>query len=135
MDKNKISIESAREQLNIFYKEYDVDFNDLPEKQSAVMESASKSLLKAITKKRLEITEEPDGIKFIQYLKNGTVLKYKQPDAPSKRLLAKIAPEDHYGKIYILMGYLSGEGANAIESIKGPDLSLIEVIGTIFLMV
>lgn len=135
MEKNKISIESAREQINLFLNEYDVDFNDMPEKQAAVMESATKSLVKAITRNRLEIIEETDGLKFVQHLKNGTVLKYKQPDAPSKRLLSKVSSDDNYGKIYVLMGYLSGEGANVIESIKGPDLSLIETIGTIFLLV
>jgi len=136
---NKISEENATAQLQVLLDYYDIDFADFEDdKLRQAMTHASKKLVKAIQKGRLEIVES-DGITIRQHLKNPSgevsVLTYREVDGTSKVAMKSKGDGDNYGKIYAMMGSLSGLGDVAIQKLKGVDLALVENLGTLFLQV
>jgi len=130
----KLSEESAQEQLNQLLDYYEIDFDDIPTDQKNSFDMIGKKLVKFIRQGRLEIKIE-DGIQCIQTLKNGsTVITYKELTGKAKTAMGTKSAEDGNGRIYALMGALS-DGEAAIMQLKGPDLSLAECLGAVFLAV
>lgn len=130
----KLSEESAQEQLNQLLDYYEIDFTDIPTDQKNSFDMIGKKLVKFIRQGRLEIKIE-DGIKCIQTLKNGTTtIEYKELNGKAKTAMGTKSTEDGNGRIYALMGALS-DGEAAIIQLKGPDLSLAECLGAVFLAV
>jgi plasmid stabilization system protein ParE len=115
------------------YYEINIDTIETPELKKAI-QSGYERLIKAVGLGRLEIKIE-DGIKVIQTLRNSEKITYREIDGIAKAEMAGKEPNDYYGKSYALMGSLSGWGEAAIKKLKGPDLSLCEVLGLIFLAV
>lgn len=137
---NKISREVAEQQLQELLDYYELDEDCfVDEKQSDIYTQTCERLKKAIMKGRLSVTNE-DGIKVKQYLKNaydGEVKEFEYAELAGKHKLSmgKKKDNDHYGRMYALVGSLTGMGETAIGKLKGPDLSTAECLGFLFLQV
>ena len=131
-----ISEDSAIEQLDYFLEYYDMDLSALPEEQAIAVESAKTQIIRAIRIGNLEISS---GAEIAQRLKNpaGDVksLTYGELTGNSKLAMKNKAQTDNYGRIYALLGSLSGVGEGGIAKLRGADLSLAESIGILFLQI
>jgi plasmid stabilization system protein ParE len=135
-EKYKISSKNARIQLEKMFDYYEIDIDEIEEKElKRAIKGGYERLVKAIRLGRLEINLE-DGIKIIQTTRNsGTKITYREIDGVAKSAMAGKEEKDYYGKSYALMGSLCDLGEAAIKKLKGVDLSLAEVLGMIFLSV
>ncbi len=135
-----ISAEVARQQLDELLDYYELDGESfLDENQKNIFDQTCERLKKAIMKERLSISGE-DGIKVTQHLKNSyagevKVFEYAELAGKHKMSMGKHKDTDHYGKMYALLGSLTGMGETAIRNLKGPDLSTAECLGFLFLVV
>jgi len=137
MSKFIISEEAARDQLNLFTEYYDIELEDIPEKQVEAYEASVNRIIKGIRKGKIEIKDD-DGIKIIQTVgKEGAdqTLVYGEISGRTKLAMAKKSETDGYGRIYALCGSLTGSGEGGILKLKGADLGLCECIGALFLNV
>jgi plasmid stabilization system protein ParE len=135
-EKYKISSQNARIQLEKMFDYYEIDIDEIEDKElKRAIKGGYERLVKAIRLGRLEINLE-DGIKIIQTTRNsGTKITYREIDGVAKSAMAGKEEKDYYGKSYALMGSLCDLGEAAIKKLKGVDLSLVEVLGMIFLSV
>ena len=134
-EKYAISKKVAESELQKMLDYYEIDIDEIEDKKvKAAIKSSYDRLIKAVRLKRLEIKIEEE-IKIIQTLRSGQKIDYREIDGKAKVAMAGKEETDHYGKAYALMGSLSGWGESAILQIKGVDLSLVEVLGLIFLSV
>lgn len=140
MPKYKVSEEVAEEQLETFLDFYDIDIASIDHKevQAGLKLSASK-VKRAIRKGKLSVELAGDSIKVIQTFKNteGTedTIDYTVIAGRHKVAMKDKSDTDNYGKIYALMGSLSGLGEKAILKLKGADLGLVESLGGLYLQV
>ena len=133
--KYKLSKESALNELNKMLDYYEIDIEEIEDEQlKAGINAAMGRAIKAVRLGRLQVKVE-NGIEVIQTTRSGEVIKYREIDGEAKTSMAGKKSDDHYGKSYALMGSLSGLGESAIKKMKGVDLSLVEVLGMIFLAV
>lgn len=139
----KISEQVAMEQLDGLMDYYDLDLNDIKNSaQRDAVESAYNRLVKAVRKGNLEFSPEATkdkNIKIVQHLKkpigeSGTI-EYRELDGKAKVAMKDKSDTDYYGRIYSLLGSLSGLGETAITGLKGSDLSVAECLGVLFLQV
>jgi len=136
---NKLSLEAAEDQFELLTDYYDIDLDD--EDDSDVRranKSIKKKLVKAIQRGLIEIKEEEDTLNVYQYLikpMDGikSPIKYKEPSGLSKIAMKESGKEDHYGKMYNLLGGLSGEGKKPFLKMRGRDLSTAESLALLFL--
>jgi len=137
-----ISEEVAQNEFQNVLDFYDIDFDDIKEERvKNGMESSMRKIIRAIRKGNLTIKENPEGVPIIiQTLrrrqdKMPETIEYGEPGGKAKIAMSKAADNDHYGKLYALLGSISGLGHAKITMLKGVDMSLAECIGTIFLQV
>lgn len=141
MAENVISDEVAQKQLDSLLEYYDIDMNDFEnDTQKDGLKTACKKLKKAIRKGLLEIKEEEDSLIVYQHLNKPidgvkNPIKYREIDGRCKIAMKESKDGDHYGKLYSLMGGLSGEGYQVMMRFKGIDLSVMECLGSLFLNV
>ena len=134
MTESKVSAEAAREQLDVLYSYYEIDFDDMPEKLGEALKATDRKLVKAVQKGRIEIGTDDNGIiKVTQHIRNGEPLEYREIDGSAKIAMGGKDENDSYGKAYALMGSLCGLGETAITQLKSHDLSVVECLGTVFL--
>ncbi len=140
MTKYKVSEEVAEEQLEIFMDYYDIDIESIDHKeiQAGLKLSASKAM-RAIRKGKLSIELDGDAIKVTQTFRNkegvDDTIDYAVIAGRHKVAMKDKTDTDNYGKIYALMGSLSGLGEKAIQSLKGADIGLVESLGGLYLQV
>ncbi len=138
--KNKISEEVATQQLAELLDYYEIEESDMVgDDDEKAFEMTCKGLKKAIRKGRLTITCQ-DEIKIKQILAKsygGEVneLEYEELAGKHKLSMGKKKNTDHYGRMYALLGSLTGMGETAIAKLKGSDLSTAESLGFLFLRV
>jgi hypothetical protein len=137
--KYKISAEVAREELDKLFDYYDLDPSDITDdKQLSAFEGAQAKLIKVMRLGRLEIVEECN---IVQTLKNpGTdggavTVTYGELSGRAKMEMGKKSETDHHGRMYALLGSLSGLGDAGIAKLKGADLSVAECLGLVFMLV
>lgn len=128
-----ISEESATEQIGIMLDYYDIDPDFLPDEQRKIVEAYTRKLIKAIMKGRFEITEKDGRPVMTQHLESGTTIVYKTIKGSNREELAKVKEGNHYGKIYALLGAMSGVGKDAFSNLEGTDLLTAEAFGMLFL--
>ena len=134
MPEYKISVESAREQLDALYEYYEIDFDALPKDLGKALRATDLKLLKSVRLGRVEIgTDEKNIIKVVQNIRDGEPLIYREIDGKAKLAMGNKDENDSYGKAYALMGSLCGLGETAIIQLKSHDLSVVECLGTVFL--
>lgn len=132
---NFASKETAKNEIKKMLDYYEIEIEEIEdEKLRTAIENSYKRLIKAVMKGRLRINLN-DGIEIIQKTRIGEEIKYREINGKAKSAMAGKKEDDFYGKAYALMGSLSGLGESAISSLKGVDLSLVEVLGLIFLAV
>lgn len=134
-EKYVFSKETAKIELQKMFDYYEIDVDDIEDKElKKAIRQGYDRLIKAVRLGRLEVKIE-DGIKVIQNLRSGTVIEYKEIDGESKSAMDSYPPEAYNRRAQALMGALSGDGEAAMRKLKGPDLSLMEMLGLIFLAV
>ena len=134
MPEYKIGKEAAREQLDMLYDYYEIDFDELPKELGTALKATDLKLLKSVRLGRVEISmDEQNVIKVVQNIRNGDPLIYREIDGQAKVAMGDKDEKDHYGKAYALMGSLCGLGETAIIKLKSHDLSVVECLGTVFL--
>lgn len=122
--------DDARVQIDAFLDFYDFDPEDISEsKTRSNVEQSIKSLVKQIRRGRVELSENGTAV---QTLESGQTLSYKSLGGENKSAM-KGDPEDFYGRLYSLIGSLTGVGQTAIKKLVGIDLSIAESIGVVFL--
>jgi hypothetical protein len=113
---------------------YEIDIDEIEDKeQKKFIKQNYDRLVKAARLGRIEVKREK-GIQIIQHLRDREeIFTYREIDGEAKAATAGKDKEDFYGRIYAVMGSLSGEGESAVKKMKGVDISLCEVLGAIFL--
>lgn len=135
-----ISEEAARDQLDLLLDFYDIDLNGIDDEQlSRVMNSNCSKLVRSIMKGRVEIVEKDDTVVVKQYLKRpikgvDNPIEYKEITGRAKIAMKDYKDTDYYGRMYALLGSLSGVGASSIMAMKGVDLSVAECLCSVFLL-
>jgi len=138
--KDKISAKVAQDQLDQLLNKYDIDIDDAPNKeQKKVLETSFHRIKKSIRRGFLEIKVDDQSGKLVvvHHLqeKKGTTVEYKGISGKNKIEMKEREEQDQYGKIYAMMGSLSGLGYSAIRDFEGIDMSIAESLGSIFLLV
>lgn len=131
-----ISEENAEEIFQQFLDYYDISMDDFEGSQEKAAFQSKRKLINTIRKGLLEIKIGED-IEVIQKLTKHKAdsLTYTEVSAAAKMTMDKTGENEQYGKIYTLLGSLSGLGLTAIMSLKGKDLSVAECLGFFFLQV
>ena len=132
-----LSKDSAENELNKMLDYYEIDIKEIEDKdlKRAILQGRDR-LIKAVRLGRLKIDTTDGQIKITQTLRsNGDTIEYREIDGQAKAAMSGKSDGDNYGRAYALMGSLSGLGETAITKLKGVDLSLVEVLGLIFLSV
>jgi len=120
----------AQGQIDEFLGFYDFDVEDIDDTKSrANVKQAIKSLVKQIHRGRVEFS--PNGT-IVQTMENGQKLNYSVLGGENKSAM-KGDTDDYYGRLYSLVGSLTGIGQTAIRKLTGIDLSIAEGIGLLFL--
>lgn len=122
----KLSEESAKEQLDLFFQYYDVNPDYL-------MSSKDRILGKIILGLRLgkiEIVLE-EGLKIIQYVGKDKI-EYGQISGLIRIELDKY--EDGIKKIYAVIRMISQEDESTFKKMEGIDILIAECIGALFLI-
>ena len=138
MSSNQISEQVAKDQINVFMEYYELEDDMIIDQARVGYEAAVKRIIKNIQRGRLEIKND-DGCKLIQTLRNPSgaiqTITYGVLKGSAKVAMKSKLETDANGKVYALLGSISGLGEMAIQSLEGPDLSLAECIGCLFLQV
>jgi hypothetical protein len=131
----RFSAETARGEIQKILDWYLVDLADMTneKEKSAVMMSIDR-LTRAVRAGLLEVKTEA-GLQVVQILKSGKdVITYEEIGGEAKCSMDGIPVENHYTRMYTLLGSLSGLGFAAIKKLKGVDNSVAESLGTLFLL-
>jgi len=145
-DKTKISRESAEDQIDLLFEEYDIDLDD-PEysevdedgdKLADVMMTQRRKLVKYIMRGRLEISDTDGKFVVRQILKRPfddlSSIEYGQKLAKAKISMKSVKASDNYGRLYSFMGSLSGQGMHVFTKMSPADLSVAETLAAVFLL-
>lgn len=141
MNENKIPKENAEDQVQLFLDYYDID----PEEDAAnkahmeSMKASIKKLVKHVARGRLEISQGKDGIEITQFIQfpinDVSELKYKVLTGRNKGQMKNADEADQHGKIYSLVGSLTNWTGDSIAKLQGVDISVVECLGVLFLVV
>jgi len=141
-NKNIIPRDSAEQQVDLFLDFYDIDTDeDASDTNHRNMLKASKNkLIKHVMRGRVEISENDDGDVVVKQTLKFPVndvdhLEYKVLGGIAKKQMKNAEDSDYSGKVYNLCGSLTGWTGNSIAKLKGVDLSVVECLGALFLVV
>ncbi len=137
-----LSKESAQKELEKFYDYYEietedfekVDGDDEESQANKAIQRMQAKILKGLMKGRISFDESDGGFAIILHKKIGDPLKFNELDGHAKAEMSKKKQTDEYGRIFALTGKMCGLGEHAVKKLKGPELSLVEAIGTTLLM-
>ena len=133
-----ISEEAAVDQVVRLLGYYDIDVDRLTSgddsEMAAKFEMALDSVRDYFRTGQLELGEA-DGSKLtvIHHLRGGDTLTYGEVSSKAKIAMERFDPQAGYSRLYAFMGALCGIGKGAIEKLGPQDLSVVEVLGTVFL--
>jgi hypothetical protein len=136
-----ISYEAAENELDVFLDYYDIYPEEMvKEDEKDNLLSALENIIIHIRAGLISFETTKDGdVNVIQKLKNapeGTkqTAIYESINIPNAKVQMKNAKnDDQYGKMYALMGCLSGSGAQWVKSRKGVDYKVMEALSVLFL--
>jgi len=139
----KLSKESAQEQIKLLFDNYNMDPADIEDEKKANSLLGLKNLLEILVMNRqIEVKETDDGGVIVeQHLQRppkdfaNPVITYAEICGKHKIAMKDNDENDNYGKIHSLMGAMSGLGGTAISQLKTVDMSAIETLGAYFLAV
>lgn len=132
---NILSAESALEQVLDFLEYYGIDVERMPPEAAKITETSLKSIEEFVMRGTLEVSRDKDQKMQITFnLSGGTnSMVFKEMGAKHKIAMDKVKAGESYGRIYALMGSLSGLGAGGIEKLPMRDLAVVESLGMVFL--
>jgi len=132
--------ENAETEINIFLDYYDLWVDEITDKeQQQNLENAINSTILNIRKGYVAISEDEDGDVIIKQKLQKAKNDIKEISYNSKRLtkakrqMKNADANDNFGKMYSLMGSLSGLGVDGVESLKGVDGKVLEGLSILFL--
>lgn len=136
-DKYVLSKDAAESVVQKIFDYLEIDMDEIEDKETKRMIKANIGrLVKAVRLGRLEVLTN-DGFKIVQHLRNDAnkenSLTFRAPGAQAKKAMGEKLITDFNGRIYALMGSCCGYGEAAIDKLDPVDLSVVEVIGAIFL--
>lgn len=136
--KVKISKEAAADQMKIFLDYYDIDQKDIVIEQGPeAIETILNRLIRAISTGNIEIQD--NGAKVIQHLKfpigEISTITYGELSAINKLAMDSVSNNKQNAKVLALMGSLAGVPGSALMNLKGVDLSIMERLFTLFMVV
>lgn len=129
-NENLLSEESAKEQLDLLLDFYDVDLMSLDE-EGKLKNIIERKLIKAIQEGRVEIDNNEDCFQVKQNLRDGTTFVYNELTGMAKVQMDRF--KGQHERLYGLLAMLSKKPIEKIQKISGPDLSIAEYLGLIFL--
>lgn len=127
-----MSTESAESALQDLYDYYDLDQSILDDDSKKTLHDMRPKLIRGIQIGRLEIKRnENDDIVIVQTVgqAGSQVLEYNSELARALVAMKKYDVKDTYGRIYAMLGSLSGMSTDAIQMLKGADLKLAHAVG------
>ena len=132
---NILSAESAMEQVLDFLEYYDIDVEKMHPDATKIVEAYLKTISESVMRGTLEVSRDKDQkMQITLNLSGGTnSMVFKEMGAKHKIAMDKVKAGENYGRLYALMGSLSGLGAGAIEKLPLRDLTVVEALGTVFL--
>lgn len=138
--KRTISEESAQEQMQEFLDYYDIDARDIEIDQGEEsVETVLNRLIRAIQKGYLEVDMSGGEPVVTQNLQHppGEVktLVYGVIQARHKIEMDKASKDRGAVRMHALMSALSGEAPRAIQSLQGVDMSIMERLATLFMVI
>lgn len=135
MSEPKLSKESARKELQKFYDYYEVEKSDLSSDSQKALEGVESVVIKGFQNGYFEIVESDKGFCVMQRLKSNPedTFTYKELNGEAKLAMSSKKEDDVSGRIYAMLGSLSGEGAAVIAQFKSSDLKRAEHFGSILL--
>ena len=140
-NKNKLPREIAEKQVDLFLDFYDIDIEeDATDTQNRnALNAAKRKLVKHVMRGRIEITGDDDDLKVKQIFKTPvndvSELNYKVIGGVAKKQMKNAEDSDISGKIYALIGSLTGWNGNSVAKLTGVDMSAVESLGLLFLLV
>lgn len=132
-----ISEESAMDEICKFLDYYDIDIESLEmtENTEIAGERIIDSLIKFYRTGQIKNQEDEKGFKIIHKLRSGDEITYNEVTAVKKRTMDKFETKEQYGRIHTFMGALCGLGFDGVDKLHATDLQVLEVLGSIFLLV
>ena len=138
----KLPKEDAIKQVDLFLDYYDIEPEIDAEDSThrAQLLNSVQRLTKHVMKGRVEITENDKGdIEILQILKRPindvSQLTYKVLGGVAKQEIKHTDDKDPMGKVYAIMGSLSEWPGRKIAQLKSVDMSAVECIGALLLVV
>lgn len=140
MLEQKISIESAKKQMDLFLDYYDMDQNDIAVDQGPeAIETILNRLIRAISVGLLEVQLSEGNLKVTQYLKfpmgEITKIDYSEFGQKAKYAADGISNNKPTQKMHALMASLAGVSSDAFIKLKAVDSSIMERLATLFMVV
>lgn len=129
--------EPAMDEICKFLDYYDIDIASLEmtENTEIAGERILDSLIKYYRLGKLKNKEDEKGFQVVHTLKSGQEITYSEITALKKRSMDKLEQKEQYGKLHSLMGALCGLGLDGVDKLHATDLAVLEVLGSIFLLV
>jgi hypothetical protein len=133
----KFSKESAREMFDKFLERFRIEIDDIEDNQvKSLIKSNMPRIIKAIRRGDLVFSEvEGKYTITLNRVDGKTALDFNVPGAVAKKAMGEKLTTDFYGRIYAMMGSACGMGESAIDKLDPVDLSIVEVLGSIFLSI
>lgn len=134
---NKISEESAREQLAELMAAYETDLDNAAPEQEAAINQIMGRLLSAFMQGKLELSEDTEsGLSIKQHItrKDGKDTITYRPLKGSDKVKLENAGNDPTARMHYLMGILSGYGQDAIGKLSAGDLRVTEALAGFFIV-
>lgn len=131
----KLSKEVAWDHINIFLDYYDIDLDDIDDKeQKRAVELSIKKLIKPIQEGLLVIKEKDGSIQVIQRMKKtDSVLTYAEISGKHKVMMGKDSDDNGFKRMYTLVASLTSMDYEKIENLKGIDSRIVEGLASLFL--
>jgi hypothetical protein len=134
---NRISEESAKEQLSKLMAYYETDLDDsTPEQETAINQIMSR-ILAAFMQGKIELSEDTEnGLSILQHIKkkDGKETITYRPLKGNDKVKLENAGTDPTARMHYLMGVLSGYGMEVIGKLSAGDLRVTEALAGFFLV-
>lgn len=127
--------EPAREQVMDLLDYYDIDMTPSSDKGALTVEKSLDFLTNCVRRGTLEVKRNEKGkMEVVHLLSTGDTLTYKEINSQAKLAMEKFDQDATYSRVYAFMGSLCGLGKAAIEKLGPKDLTVVENLGTLFII-
>lgn len=141
IEKQLISEESAKEQLEILMEYYDIDKDDIEiEEGPEAVQTLINGLVRAIRKGRLEVKVDSDGkLVVTQHLQHPpgdvAIINYSVVGQKARLAMDRVKSTKEQERMCAFMGSLSGFGSQGVSGLVAADMGTMNRLATLFSMV